>query len=154
GPVVLALYLGGIALSNSMAQARRQPLLMSWDETRKLGLVLGACVVATLVSPHHIYAYTLPSELSPTVNAALKGNALRWFFVGPWDADYFRDTPWNGMKDPASYYVLLRGAYHVLAVVGLGSLLVLGLVSFVGRQISMRWELVLPTLFLFGLSCV
>jgi hypothetical protein len=155
GPAVVGLYLGGVALSNLTAQVRGQPLPMLWPEVRKLALVLGVAIVATLVSPHHIYAYTLPSEISPTVHEAVKGQAISWFFVGPWDADYFRDTPWhNPFKDPKGIYLLLRGAYHALAVIGMASLLAMGLIAAYSRRLVVRWELVLPCLLLFGLSCV
>lgn len=115
GPLTAALYLVGDLLElwlsppEGEAGPRRRELLT-------LGLVLLASLVACLVNPHHVRAFTLPVELglSPGHDALEGDLQFRNYFLSPVRKSYYE--PYVGLS---------------VAGLALAPLLLVGLASFV-----------------------
>lgn len=106
GPLLVLLCWLGERLDPA-ASARRLPL---W--------LLPACLVACLLSPHHVHALTLPPELSPAVRAA--------FGTDPRFAGLFA-SPWQlAALAPAGGCNLALWAFFVLLALGVVSFAVNG----------------------------
>jgi hypothetical protein len=137
GPITLALFVLGAVLSNWLAGSRNDPLPFAWNDVRRLALIFGLGFFATLLSFHHVRAYTLPFEVSPTVVAGLKNSVIyRGYFLSPFDSDFFGNVTTQGAASQA---------YFALALLGVASFVTCG-----KRQ---PVELILPCAALFALSC-
>jgi hypothetical protein len=135
GPVTVVLYWLGELLQGAFAPGREGTDQRSADDNRTLGLVLAAGLIACLVNPHHVRAFTLPPQLTEWRAAgALQGD------------DYFRQMFWG----VGGYYS--SGLGWSVAGVAYLVLLGLGLLSFVANYQDWRgWRIVTWTAFA-GLS--
>jgi hypothetical protein len=121
GPLTVGLYLLGEFLQDTFAPQTRGTDAPAPGELRTLTQVFVVSLLACLVNPHHIYAFTLPSVLglSGAGETLVKDSQFHFLFISPLDSkDYFR-------KD---FGLSVAGlAYFPLAVLGLISfVLVLG----------------------------
>lgn len=112
GPLSVALYLLGEMLQEAVG-----PLLPADERTtpqrrRVLGAVLLGGVGACLLNPHHIHAFTLPTELSlaPSVEAARVDDRLQWFFLSPFSGRFFQAELGGSVAGLAFFPLVLVGA--------------------------------------------
>ncbi len=106
GPIVVALFWVGRRLESDVPVNSPLPV---W--------LLPACLLACLLSPHHIHGFTLPPELSPAVwrSEMPDDPRLAGLFASPWRLASF---------GPAGGSSLAAWAFVTLLVVGVGSFLV------------------------------
>jgi hypothetical protein len=140
GPLTIALYLlASLLPPPGKARAGSDSAATPELSLKSLGLVLAGCLVACLISPHHILAFTLPRELGldPAAGILRRDPLFRGLFTVPWEIDYFQ---------------LARGlnvaglAYHALALAGL--------LSFGVTFGNWRWSRVLVWVAFLGLSLI
>jgi tetratricopeptide (TPR) repeat protein len=120
GPLTVALYLIGQLIQQTVASGKPIDGNPRPGESRQLAVILGAGLVACLVNPFHIRAFTLPEELWALSFARESLNAeqqLRGYLISPLKGEYM--TPALGLN-PAGL------AYYALVVVGMASFFLLG----------------------------
>jgi tetratricopeptide (TPR) repeat protein len=127
GPLTVFLYWIGEVL-----QSRRQPGRTDFQSVLLLACAAG--LVACLLNPHFVGAFTLPAALGPADAAELSEDPAGWV-SSPFQADYFQGG--LGLSLPGL-------AYYLLAL--------LGLLSFVANAKGWRWSRFLVWSALFGLS--
>jgi tetratricopeptide (TPR) repeat protein len=135
GPITVLLFLAGEWLQ---AQFGPEPA-PSPERLRTLARVLGASLVACLVNPHHVRAFTLPETLglNPASVELFKDPQFRGMFVSPWEKLYF----------PRTFGLSAAGLAYV-------PLALLGLLSFILTFGAWRWWRVLLWLSFLALSSV
>jgi tetratricopeptide (TPR) repeat protein len=139
GPLAVALYLAGEIIEELAPTAAPKRTGLS-ERTRRLALVLPACLAACLINPHHVHAFQLPWELSlPPAAEALSGDyEFGALFLSPLDSRYL-ESPWLGQTVAGLAYF---------------PLILLGLVSFALTWQQPRWSRVLLFLAFLALSLV
>jgi hypothetical protein len=135
GPLTAALFWIGELIQDSFAPAREGSDRRSAAENPKLATILGVGLLACLVNPHHIYAFTLPPQLSEAGAAGLLQNDFQ-FAAMFWGAiDLYKGG--SGWSVAGVAYLVLLGV---------------GLVSFLANHQDWRGWRVLIWLAFAGLS--
>jgi tetratricopeptide (TPR) repeat protein len=91
GPLTVALYLGGEILQGVLASAAEEQDATRRDRPTRLALVLLVGVVACLLNPHLVRAFTLPPELSfaQPVAELTQDREFATYFFSPLNSLYF-----------------------------------------------------------------
>ncbi|MFL5340645.1 MAG: tetratricopeptide repeat protein [Gemmataceae bacterium] len=136
GPMLVLLFLVGEFLQRTFPGANPNPVVP--ERLKTLAIALGIGLLACLASPHHIYAFVLPADvsgwrLSP---ALLQDRIYAQQFYRPLSGQYW-STPELGKN-------LSGCCYAVMLVAGLG--------AFALNVSYLRWPLVLTWAALAGLS--
>ncbi len=120
GPLTVALYLAGELLQQRLPLVGQTP---QTDRRRELGTLTGVLVVglvACLLNPHHIYAFTLPAEfgLSPATSLLRNDPQFRVLFLSPVTKYYY--PPYSSLSAASVSYwpLLLAGAVSFVFVFG------------------------------------
>src|SRR5262249_12192714 len=112
GPLCVGLYLLGEVTQDALGP--ELPLEERTTQHRRRVLTAGllAGIAAGLLSPHHVWAFTLPTELSasPGVTAAQSDDRLMWLFLSPFDQRYFRRQLGESAAGLAFFPLVLAGA--------------------------------------------
>lgn len=128
GSLTVALYLVGETIQATMAPVYTGEDAPVPGERRTLLLVLVVGLVACLVNPYHVRAFTWPAELyGPTLNAIHDRDAQLFYFHSPLDKDWF--------SEPSRGRNLAGLAYYPLLLLGAG--------SFALHRAGLRWWRVL-----------
>jgi hypothetical protein len=110
GPLTVALFLAGGVLQRMLSPTQDS---FAPAVVRRLGIVLALGLVACLLSPYHIHAFTLPPELAMLVSGVPVGRDFASYIQSPFSMDHVR-LLWNS-QDIAGL------SYFVLVAVGLAS---------------------------------
>lgn len=112
GPLSIALHLLGEVLQGAVGPALPPGERTTPHRRRVLAAVLVVGLAACLLSPHHIYAFTLPTELSfaPGVEAGRVDARLQWFFTSPFSERFFRQDVGGSVAGLAFFPLVLAGA--------------------------------------------
>jgi hypothetical protein len=120
GPLVVALYLAGEFFQQRFPLAGEEPQSDRRRELGSLALVLVIGLLACLVNPHHIYAFTLPAEfgLSPAASLLRNDVQFRVLFLSPITKYYY--PPYVGLSVAGMAYLplLLLGAVSFVLAFG------------------------------------
>jgi hypothetical protein len=134
GPLALTLYLVGEALQGAIGgRGKESPRARPWAP---LLVVLGASIVACLVSPYHVHGVPLPAEIGATgvIEELRKDDYFRRMFVSPFEGEYIE----------AERLGIAGYAYYPLVA--------LGILSFVVNVSALRAGRLLVWLGFFALS--
>jgi hypothetical protein len=131
GPITVALYALGELMQDRLARVHGGVDALEPGELKQLGIITAACFAACLISPYHVRAFTLPSELS----AFLFDSTLA---LDPWFNNFFLSPFDERYLSPAGVEL-----YQNVAVLALLPLLLLGVLSFACVYRQIRWWRVL-----------
>jgi hypothetical protein len=123
GPLTVALYLLGQLLQSNYGPGRGDPEAFRRGETATLVRVLGVCLLACLINPHHIYAFLTPPAqlgLGPATSVLQTDPAFRGLLMSPFGPDYMRPgLGWTAAGMAYFALVLLSGLSFVFNLAGL-----------------------------------
>src|SRR5262249_30912488 len=124
GPITVALYVAGEWLQQQFDPIRSGEDAPAPHELRRLCYALAGGLAACLLNPHHVFAFTLPSEFAwATQDALLQEDPYFLRIYSPWQMAYFTS-----------------GAGRSVAGLAYHPLVVLGLLSFVLNRDGWRWQ--------------
>jgi len=120
GPVLVGLYLLGELGQRFVPWGTRRS---DAGRIRTLAVALGVGVLACVLNPHHVAAFTrLPIELVPNLDPGMKNDpAFRLQFVSPLDVLYF-NRPDLGKSIPGGCYLTLLALLAFSWVINLSRL--------------------------------